>query len=152
LKAHPASSSVVMVATVATVVYSHNLAYGVLVGVLLSALFFANKVGQILYVGSEKADDGTRVYKVVGQVFFTSAEQFVAAFDFKEVVERVRIDLSRAHFWDITAISALDKVILTFRRDGTEVDVIGLNEASATLVDRFAEHKDPKAVEKLMGH
>ena len=152
LKAHPASSSVVMVATVATVVYSHNLAYGVLVGVLLSALFFANKVGQILYIGSEKADDGTRVYKVVGQVFFTSAEQFVAAFDFKEVVERVRIDLSRAHFWDITAISALDKVILTFRRDGTEVDVIGLNEASATLVDRFAEHKDPKAVEKLMGH
>ncbi|MDX1269524.1 MAG: SulP family inorganic anion transporter, partial [Oceanisphaera sp.] len=62
LKAHPASSSVVMVATVATVVYSHNLAYGVLVGVLLSALFFANKVGKILYVGSEKADDGTRVY------------------------------------------------------------------------------------------
>lgn len=152
LKAHPASSSVVMVATVATVVYSHNLAYGVLVGVLLSALFFANKVGQILYVGSEKADDGTRVYNVVGQVFFTSAEQFVAAFDFKEVVERVRIDLSRAHFWDITAISALDKVILTFRRDGTEVEVIGLNEASATLVDRFAEHNDPKAVEKLMGH
>ncbi|WP_298718811.1 SulP family inorganic anion transporter [uncultured Oceanisphaera sp.] len=152
LKAHPVSSSVVMVATVATVVYSHNLAYGVLIGVLLSALFFANKVGQILYIGSDKADDGTRVYKVVGQVFFTSAEQFVAAFDFKEVVERVRIDLSRAHFWDITAISALDKVILTFRRDGTEVDVIGLNEASATLVDRFAEHKDPKAVEKLMGH
>ncbi|GAA3720845.1 SulP family inorganic anion transporter [Oceanisphaera sediminis] len=152
LKAHPVSSSVVMVATVATVVYSHNLAYGVLIGVLLSALFFANKVGQILYIGSDKADDGARVYKVVGQVFFTSAEQFVAAFDFKEVVERVRIDLSRAHFWDITAISALDKVILTFRRDGTEVDVIGLNEASATLVDRFAEHKDPKAVEKLMGH
>ncbi len=152
LKAHPASSSIVMVATVATVVYSHNLAYGVLVGVLLSALFFANKVGQILYVGSDKANDGAREYRVVGQVFFTSAEQFVAAFDFKEVVERVRIDLSRAHFWDITAISALDKVILTFRRDGTEVEVIGLNEASATLVDRFAEHKDPKAVEKLMGH
>ncbi|GHA10214.1 SulP family inorganic anion transporter [Oceanisphaera arctica] len=152
LKAHPVSSSIVMVVTVATVVYTHNLAYGVLMGVLLSALFFANKVGQILYVGSDKADDGSRVYRVVGQVFFTSAEQFVAAFDFKEVVERVRIDLSRAHFWDITAISALDKVILTFRRDGTEVEVIGLNEASATMVDRFAEHKDPKAVEKLMGH
>ncbi|MBM7455893.1 SulP family sulfate permease [Oceanisphaera litoralis] len=152
LKAHPVSSSIVMIATVATVVYSHNLAYGVLVGVLLSALFFANKVGQILYVGSARADDGAREYRVVGQVFFTSAEQFVAAFDFKEVVERVRIDLSRAHFWDITAIGALDKVVLTFRRDGTEVEVIGLNEASATLVDRFAEHKDPKAVEKLMGH
>lgn len=152
LKAHPASSSIVMVATVATVVYSHNLAYGVLIGVLLSALFFANKVGQILYVGSNKAKDGSREYQVVGQVFFTSAEQFVAAFDFKEVVSRVRIDLTRAHFWDITAIGALDKVVLTFRRDGTEVEILGLNEASATMVDRFAEHNDPKAIDKLMGH
>ena len=152
LKAHPASSSIVMIATVATVVYSHNLAYGVLVGVLLSALFFAKKVGQILYVGSNKAKDGSREYQVVGQVFFTSAEQFVAAFDFKEVVSRVRIDLTRAHFWDITAIAALDKVVLSFRRDGTEVEVVGLNEASATMVDRFAEHNDPKAIDKLMGH
>ncbi|WP_417614511.1 SulP family inorganic anion transporter [Oceanisphaera sp.] len=152
LRAHPASSSIVMIATVATVVYSHNLAYGVLVGVLLSALFFANKVGQILYVGSSKAKDGSREYQVVGQVFFTSAEQFVGAFDFKEVVSHVRIDLTRAHFWDITAIGALDKVVLTFRRDGTEVEVVGLNEASATMVDRFAAHNDPKAVDNLMGH
>lgn len=152
LRTLPKSSSLVMIATVAVVVYTHNLAWGVLVGVLLSALFFANKVGQILYIGSEKAADGTREYKVVGQVFFTSAEQFVAAFDFKEVVDRVRIDLSRAHFWDITAISALDKVVITFKREGTDVEIIGLNEASATLVDRFAVHNDPKAVEKLMGH
>lgn len=148
----PVSSSLVTFATVAVVVYTHNLAWGVLVGVLLSALFFANKVGQLLYIGAQQTADGTREYQVVGQVFFTSAEQFVAAFDFKEVTERVRIDLSRAHFWDITAISALDKVVLTFKREGTEVDIIGLNEASATLVDRFAVHNDPKAVEKLMGH
>ncbi|MDP5291739.1 SulP family inorganic anion transporter [Oceanimonas sp. CHS3-5] len=152
LRTLPKSSSLVMIATVAVVVYSHNLAWGVLVGVLLSALFFANKVGQILYIGSEKTTDGNREYQVVGQVFFTSAEQFVAAFDFKEVLDKVRIDLSRAHFWDITAISALDKVVLTFKREGTEVEIIGLNEASATLVDRFAVHNDPQAVEKLMGH
>ncbi|WP_458735079.1 SulP family inorganic anion transporter [Zobellella taiwanensis] len=152
LKTLPKSSSLVMIATVVVVVFTHNLAWGVLVGVLLSALFFAHKVGQLLYVGSEKTAGGTREYRVVGQVFFTSAEQFVNAFDFKEVVDRVRIDLGRAHFWDITAISALDKVVLTFRREGTEVDIIGLNEASATLVDRFAVHNDPKAVEKLMGH
>lgn len=152
LRTLPRSSSLVMIATVAVVVYSHNLAWGVLVGVLLSALFFANKVGQILYIGSEKTADGTREYRVVGQVFFTSAEQFVAAFDFKEVVDKVRIDLGRAHFWDITAISALDKVVITFKREGTEVEIVGLNEASATLVDRFAVHNDPQAVEKLMGH
>lgn len=150
LKTLPKSSTIVMLATVATVVYSHNLAYGVLVGVLLSALFFANKVSQVLHISSSSARTGQRHYQVVGQVFFTSAEQFIGAFDFKEVLNKVYIDVSRAHFWDITAVDALDKVVLTFQRDGAEVEVIGLNEASATLVEHFAEHKDAKAIEKLM--
>ncbi|WP_273024743.1 SulP family inorganic anion transporter, partial [Rheinheimera sp.] len=153
LRTNPASSSVVMVATVLVTVFTHNLAYGVLVGVLFSALFFASKVGKVLYVGSTLSDDGhQRSYQVVGQVFFTSAEQFVAAFDFKEAVERVQIDLSRAHFWDITAISSLDKVVLKFRREGTAVELLGLNEASATLVDKFAVHNKSDVVDKLMGH
>ena len=153
LKTNPKSSSMVMIATVVVVVFTHNLAYGVLVGVLLSALFFANKVGRILYIGSTLSKDGhERTYQVVGQVFFSSSEQFIGAFDLKEAVEKVRIDLSRAHFWDITAISSLDKVVIKFRREGTEVELIGLNEASATLVDKFAVHNRPDAVEKLMGH
>ncbi|WP_286804639.1 SulP family inorganic anion transporter [Marinimicrobium sp. UBA4209] len=153
LKDNPKSSSIVMVSTVAVVVATHNLALGVLVGVLLSALFFARKVGDILYIGSSLSDDGEhRTYHVVGQVFFTSAEQFIDGFDFKEAVEKVTIDLHRAHFWDITAISSLDKVVLKFRREGTDVELIGLNEASATLVDRFAVHDKPDAVERLMGH
>jgi len=153
LKTNPKSSSVVMIATVAVVVATHNLAYGVLVGVLLSALFFANKVGQILYIGSTLSEDNhQREYQVVGQVFFSSAEQFIGAFDFKEAIEKVTIDLSRAHFWDITAISSLDKVVLKFRREGTEVELVGLNEASATLVDKFAIHNNPDAVDKMMGH
>jgi len=153
LRTHPKSSSIVMVSTVVVVVMTHDLAQGVLVGVLLSALFFARKVGDILYVGSKLSDDGThRTYNVVGQVFFTSAEQFTGAFDFKEALDKVTVDLHRAHFWDITAISALDKVVIKFRRDGTEVNVVGLNEASATLVDRFAVHDKPDAVERLMGH
>ena len=152
LSKNPKSSSVVMIATVIVVVFTHNLAYGVLVGVLLSALFFANKVGQILYIGSSLSKDGhQRTYNVVGQVFFSSGEQFVAAFDFKDAVEKVTIDLSKAHFWDITAISSLDKVVIKFRREGTEVELLGLNEASATLVDKFAIHNRPD-VEKLMGH
>ncbi len=142
-----------MVATVIVVVASHDLAKGVLVGVLLSGFFFAHKVGKILHVGSKAEDEGRRrTYKITGQVFFASAERFVNAFDFKEVIEKVRIDLSRAHFWDITAVSALDKVVMKFRREGTEVEVIGLNQASATLVDRFAVHDKPDAVEQLMGH
>jgi sulfate permease, SulP family len=153
LREHPASSSVVMLATVIVTVFTHDLAKGVLVGVLLSGFFFAHKVGMVLHVGSKAADEGrVRKYRIVGQVFFASAERFVAAFDFKEVIEKVSIDVSKAHFWDITAISALDKVVVKFRREGTEVEVIGLNEASATLVDRFAVHDKPEAVEELMGH
>lgn len=153
LRKHPKSSSIVMVATVIVVVMTHDLAQGVLVGVLLSALFFARKVGDILYVGSCLSEDGShRTYQIIGQVFFTSAEQFVSGFDFKEAIDNVTIDLHRAHFWDITAISALDKVVIKFRREGTDVEITGLNEASATLVDRFAVHDKPDAIERLMGH
>lgn len=153
LRVHPKSTSLVMLATVVTVVATHDLAKGVLVGVLLSGFFFAHKVGLILYVGSQTEDEGRlRSYRVVGQVFFASAERFINSFDFKEVIEKVRIDVSRAHFWDITAVSALDKVVVKFRREGTEVEVIGLNEASATMVDRFAVHDKPDAIEQLMSH
>ncbi|OGB28436.1 MAG: sodium-independent anion transporter [Burkholderiales bacterium RIFCSPLOWO2_12_FULL_61_40] len=151
LREYPPSSSLVMVATVVVTVFTHDLAKGVFVGVLLSGIFFAHKVGKVLRIDRESDADGkVRTYGVVGQVFFASADTFVEAFDFKEVVAQVRIDVSRAHFWDITAISALDKVVLKFQREGTQVEVIGLNEASATLVDRFGLHDKPGAVEKLM--
>jgi len=153
LREHPKSSSIVMLATVVVTVFSHDLAKGVLVGVLLSGFFFAHKVGLILHVGSAAQDEGrARRYRVVGQVFFASADRFIASFDYREVIEKVEIDVTRAHFWDITAVSALDKIVLKFRREGTEVEVIGLNEASATLIDRFAVHDKPDAVEQLMGH
>jgi len=153
LRDHPRSSSFVMIATVAVTVATHDLAKGVLTGVLLSGFFFAHKVGQILRVQSlSEAEGRTRTYTILGQVFFASADRFIASFDFKEVIEKVRIDVTRAHFWDITAISALDKVILKFRREGTEVEVIGLNEASATMVDRFAVHDKDGAEDMLMGH
>ncbi len=153
LREHPKSSSAVMLATVLVTVFTHDLAQGVLVGVLLSGFFFAHKVGQVLHVGSMAEDEGrVRSYRITGQVFFASADRFVASFDFKEVIEKVRIDVSRAHFWDITAVSALDKVVVKFRREGTEVEVIGLNEASRTMVDRFALHDKPDTVEDLMGH
>jgi SulP family sulfate permease len=153
LKKHPVSTSTVMVTTVVVVVATHNLAIGVFIGVLLAAMFFANKVAQYKYVTSTLSEDGlTRTYKVVGQVFFASADKFVDFFDFKEAVDKVTIDLTQAHFWDITAVAALDKVVLKFRREGTAVEVIGLNEASATIVDRFAVHDKPGAVDNLMGH
>ncbi|MEB1611120.1 SulP family inorganic anion transporter [Xanthomonas campestris pv. campestris] len=153
LRDHPRSSSAVMLATVAVTVGTHDLAKGVLVGVLLSGFFFAHKVGRIFRASSHTEDEGrVRVYTITGQVFFASAERFINAFDYREVIEKVRIDVSRAHFWDITAVSALDKVVIKFRREGTDVDVVGLNEASATMVDRFAMHDKDGGADLMAGH
>lgn len=152
IKDHPPSSSMVMVSTVVVVVMTHNLALGVFVGVLLAALFFANKVGRFMLVRSERMDAETRRYEVVGQVFFASSESFIQAFDFKEVNERVVIDLEQAHFWDLTAVGALDKVVMKFRREGAEVELVGMNEASRTIVDRFGVHDKDDVSDILTGH
>ncbi len=152
LKKHPMSTNLVMVATVVVVVATHNLAYGVFVGVLIASLNFANKVGKFLYIGSEMSGENTRTYHVVGQVFFSSADRFMDSFNFKEDLDKVIIDLTRAHFWDITAVGALDKVVIKFRREGVDVELIGMNEASATIVDRYGVHDKPEAIDKLMGH
>ncbi|MGR8952473.1 MAG: SulP family inorganic anion transporter [Gammaproteobacteria bacterium] len=152
LKEHPLSTNVVMITTVVVVVWTHNLAFGVFAGVLLASLFFANKISHFMYMES-KLDEmtGTRTYRVVGQVFFNSADKFMASFDFKEAVDKVVIDLHRAHFWDITSVSALDKAVIKFRREGADVELIGLNEASATIIDRFGIHDKPEEIEKIIG-
>jgi SulP family sulfate permease len=153
IRHHPRRSSTVMVATVIAVVATHNLAIGVLIGVLLSGLFFASKVSQLFRVSATASPDGReRTYVVEGQVFFASAEAFSKSFDFKEATERVVIDVSRSHVWDLTGVGAIDTVVLKFRREGTEVELIGLNEASATLVDKLAIHDKPGAMDSLIAH
>jgi SulP family sulfate permease len=153
LTTHPRSSSIVMLATVIVVVATHNLALGVFIGVLLSGIFFAWKIAQIFRVTSTlSADDTCRTYFVEGQLFFASVEDFLAAFDFKEALEKVTIDLSHAHIWDISSVEALDNVVLKFRREGAEVDLVGLNEASETIVDKLAILDKPGAIDRMMGH
>ncbi|EZP51245.1 SulP family inorganic anion transporter [Sphingomonas sp. RIT328] len=153
LRSHPWQSSVVMLATVLVVVSTHDLAQGVVAGVILSGLFFAGKVRRLFDVTSELSADGrTRTYRVSGQVFFASSERFADAFDFKAVLDTVVIDLTAAHFWDISAVGSLDRAILRFRREGTHVEVVGLNQASATMVDRFAVHDKPGAEAALGAH
>ncbi len=136
---HPRLSSAVMLATVVVTIASHNLAAGVAVGVVLSGVFFAVKVSQLLDVRcSDDEDAGTRTWTVTGQVFFASADAFIEAFDVLGAEhKRVCIDVSRAHFWDVTAVAALDKVVQRLRHHGCEVEVLGLNAASAVLIDRM---------------
>jgi sulfate permease, SulP family len=140
LRRHPPTSSVVMLVTVAVVVATHDLARGVLAGVLLSGIFFAGKVRRMFAVErSEQTEDGAVLYRVSGEIFFASVDRFTRAFA-SEQGRPVVIDVSGAHFWDISGVGALDKIIARLRRDGSAVDVIGYNRASAALVDRFALH------------
>ncbi|CAO3455731.1 SulP family inorganic anion transporter [Azospirillum largimobile] len=153
LVTHPRSSSAVMLATVAGVVFTHNLAIGVLIGVLLSGIFFAGKVARMFRVSSTLSADGrTRTYLVEGQLFFASADDFSAAFDVREDLDAAVIDVSSAHIWDISSVAALDGVVLKFRRAGTELRLIGLNAASETIVDRLATHDKPGAEERALAH
>lgn len=153
LRTYPKSSSLVMIVTVAVVVFTHNLALGVFIGVLMSALFFAKKVAHLFLVESEISDDKeSRKYKVYGQVFFASADQFRAYFDFKEPIKKVIIDLTEAHFWDLSAVGALDKIVLKFRHTGREVELIGLNEASSTMVDKVGVYDKGHLIDLEIKH
>lgn len=153
LKKHPKTSSMVMASTVAVVVFTHNLALGVLIGVLMSALFFAKKVARFLFIESLQSEDGlSKIYRVYGQVFFASADYFSSQFDFKETLAKVTIDLTQAHFWDLTGVGALDKVVLKLRREGVEVELIGMNAATATIVDELGVFDKPEAMELLHAH
>ncbi len=146
LRTNPLASSGVMLATVAVVVTTGNLAIGVLVGVLLSGVFFAGKVSRLSQVTSALSADGrTRTYRVAGQVFFASAGAFTEAIDVREPVERLVIDVHAAHFWDISAVGALDRTVLRAKAQGRIVEVVGLNEASATMVERFGTHDKAEA-------
>ncbi|MBN5012515.1 SulP family inorganic anion transporter [Stenotrophomonas maltophilia] len=151
LMIHPKSSSVVMIGTVIVTVATHDLAKGVLTGVILSAVFFTRKVGKMLTIQERVIDEGTTTYLVSGQVFFASAGQFASSFNYQNVPEVVIIDLKGAHFWDLTAVDALDRVVMKLRDHGAHVDVYGLNDASETLVDRLGKHRKPGATASL-GH
>ncbi|KRG38024.1 sulfate transporter [Stenotrophomonas pictorum JCM 9942] len=145
LAIHPKSSSVVMIGTVIVTVATHDLAKGVLTGVVLSAVFFTRKVGKMLTIEMTQVDAESSVYVVKGQVFFASAGQFVSGFNYLDVPKDVIIDLKDAHFWDLTAVDALDRVVMKLREHGAIVEVYGLNDASETLVDRLGKHRTPGA-------
>lgn len=130
-----------MLVTVVMVVATHDLSIGVLSGVLLSGIFFAGKV-QRMFTVERRRDGDKAVYRIAGQIFFASVDRFQRALGPESgqpnPAMHVVIDVSAAHFWDISAVAALDKVVDRMRRNGRSVQVIGLNTASADLVDRYA--------------
>ena len=144
----PKSDAVVMIVTVITVVATNNLSIGVVVGVLLSGIFFASKISRVEIKSFTKGTN-KRVYQVSGQLFFASVTDFVNHFDFKEEITEVDIELSNAHLWDDSAIGAMDKVVLKYNQNGIKVNLKGLNKDSTRLLDKLAVHKIPGALEKV---
>jgi SulP family sulfate permease len=152
LRSTPVQSSIVMVATTATVVITHDLSKGVVLGVILSAVFFMRKVGKTVVVEEiETPEEGVLRYRVTGQLFFASADVFAAAFEHHGHPTRVEIDMTDAHLWDLTGVAAVDKVVFRYRRQGAEVEVIGMNQAGRTLIDRVGKH-DKDHLPAVAGH
>jgi sulfate permease, SulP family len=145
----PISDSIVMVVTVVTVVFTHDLSKGVFAGIILSAIFFVAKISKVK-VSSQLNDQGRRTYVVSGQLFFASVTDLIAAFDLKESVAEVDIILTHAHVWDDSAVAAIDKIVIKLRENGAHVRLKGLNEPSSHLIDRLAVHKQEGA--SLSGH
>lgn len=140
LRTYPASSSIIMLSTMVVVVWTRNLALGVMTGVALSGLFFAWKLSRATKVEITTDTPTHRTYTVRGQVFFVSANQFVNLFDYHNVPPAVTIDVAGAHIWDTTAVGALDKVVLKLQRLGARVEVVGQNHASQTLIDEIGSY------------
>jgi len=141
LRATPLQSSIVMVATTVAVVATHDLSKGVVLGVILSAIFFMRKVGKAIAVTEiDTPEEGLLRYRVSGQLFFASADLFAASFEHHGHPQRVEIDMTQAHLWDLTGAAAVDKVVFRYRRQGAEVELIGMNEATTTLIGSVGQH------------
>ncbi|MEL7070436.1 MAG: SulP family inorganic anion transporter [Cyanobacteria bacterium J06581_3] len=139
----PRTEVVVMLTTMFVIIFTRNFALGVGIGIVMSTVFFSRKVAKLVFVDKVLVEDGARrIYKISGQIFFVSRDEFATSFNFAEPVERVTIDLTNAHLWDQGAVEVLDKTVQKFRRNGVEVDVIGLNEASSTLLNRLATEEE----------
>jgi sulfate permease, SulP family len=135
----PQSENIVMLTTMIIIIITRNFAVGVALGIIMSTVFFTRKIAQLVFVDKVLEDDGNhRIYSVSGQIFFVSKEEFLEAFDFEEVVDRITINLTNAHLWDQGAIATVEQIMVKFRRNGADVELVGLNEASQTLFKRLA--------------
>ena len=130
-----------MITTMVVTILTRNFALGVVTGIIMSTVFFSRKIAKLVFVERVLSQDGSHcTYLVSGQIFFLSKEEFLESFDFGEILDSVTIDLNNAHLWDQGAVATLDRIILKFRRNGSDVKLLGLNEASATLVDKLGTH------------
>lgn len=141
LKRMPKSETLVMVSTVVAVVATHNLAIGVFVGVTVAMVMFVRRVAHFTEViDVAHPDDDTRVYAVIGELFFASSNDLVTQFDYVGDPRNVVIDLSNSHIWDASTVATLDAIQTKYKAKGKNVTIVGLNDASAERHERLAGH------------
>ncbi|MDX1443459.1 MAG: SulP family inorganic anion transporter [Gammaproteobacteria bacterium] len=146
LRKMPRSDAFVLVVTVVTVVLTHDLAKGVIAGVLLSAVFFVRKLAKQIRVEAIDSENGDeRRYEVHGALFFVAVDNFLAGFDYSHPAKTVTLDLTYCELWDSSAIGAVDKVVAKLRRTGAEVNVIPPEGEGRALLGKLATHDDPNA-------
>lgn len=148
----PMTDTIVMIATVLTVLMTHDLSKGVLVGIILSAIFFASKISKVNVTTLASDQSQKKFYRVSGQLFFASVTDFVECFNYNDNVKEVTIDLTEAHLWDDSAVGAIDKIVIKYHQNGIKVNLVGLNKESNKLINRLAVHNKPGGLEKVVGH
>jgi SulP family sulfate permease len=148
----PITDTLVMIATVVTVIMTHDLSKGVLVGIILSAIFFAAKISKVKVTTLASENSHKKIYRVSGQLFFASVTEFVENFNFSENVKEVTLDLTNAHLWDDSAVGAIDKVVIKYHQNGVKVHLIGLNTESDKLIEKLAIHNKPGGLDKVVNH
>lgn len=135
----PRTDATVMIVTVGTVVLTHNLAYGVLAGVLLSMVFFAAKISKVKVITNLDSNSNKRYYTVQGPIFFASVTDLLSQINFHDSVSNVEIDLSDSHIWDDSAVGVLDKIKTKFETNNISVRITGMNKESSQLVQSMEQ-------------
>ena len=141
LKQMPKSETSVMVSTVVIVVLTHNLAIGVIAGVLVAMVLFARRVAHFVTVTRTLPEDEqvpTAHYAVNGELFFASSNDLTTQFDYAEDPERVIIDMSESHIWDASTVAALDAIVTKYEHHGKRVVLVGMNEETTEFHGRLS--------------
>lgn len=141
----PRTDAIVLLVTVVTVVWTHDLSKGVFAGVLLSAIFFTAKISKVHVQKKVITSTIENIYEVHGQLFFASVEDFTTYFEQNEMTNNLMIDFTNAHVWDDSAVGAIDRVMLKLQAKGLNVTLSGLNESSKQLLDHLATHQETRA-------
>ncbi|GAA2092743.1 SulP family inorganic anion transporter [Microlunatus panaciterrae] len=139
LRRMPLSATTIMLTTVVVTVATHNLAYGVILGVIVAMIFFARRVAHFTeVVDIAHPDENTRVYAVKGALFFASSNDLVYQFDYAGDPANVIIDLSDSQIFDASTVAALDAIVFKYESRGKHVEIVGLNEPSAKWHDTLS--------------